>query len=123
MDPLTIALISTGVGQGLNYLAGRSAQSDMDKARKRQEEEQAMLDAIASFRRTPPGQARVAATPSGATRGLSILAQLAPLTMQFGLSRMPQAPNPVSTSAQYQGYGGVSNPNLGNNSPFQRYTP
>jgi hypothetical protein len=103
MDPLTVALISQGVGQGINYLAGRSAEKDMDKARKRQEEEQAMLDAIASFRRTSPGQARVAATPSGATRGLSILAQLAPLAVQYGAGRFgggpPKTPNTQMLSA------------------------
>jgi len=96
-NPLAVALISQGVGQGINYLAGRSAEKDMDKARKRQEEEQAMLDAIASLRRTAPSQARVAATPSGATRGLSILAQLAPLAVQYGAGRFgggpPKTPN------------------------------
>ena len=87
MDPLTVALIAQGVGQGVNYLANRSAQKDMDKASKRQEEEQSILDAIAAFRGTSPNQARVAATPSGTTRGLSILAQLAPLATQYGINR------------------------------------
>ncbi len=106
MDPLTVALISQGLGQGINYLAGRSAEKDMDKARKRQEEEQALLNAIASFRRTSPDQARVAATPSGTTRGLSMLAQLAPLAVQYGAGRFgggppntPNTPNAQTLSA------------------------
>ena len=103
MNPLTVALLSQGVGQGINYLAGRSAEKDMDKARKRQEEEQAMMDAIAAFRRTNPSQARVAATPSGTTRGLSILAQLAPLAVQYGAGRFgggpPNTPNAQASNA------------------------
>ena len=102
-SPLAVALIATGVGQGVNYLANRSAQKDMDKARRRQEEEQSILDAIAAFRGTTPSQARVAATPSGTTRGLSILAQLAPLATQYGINRFgggpPNTPNAQTLSA------------------------
>jgi hypothetical protein len=103
LDPLTVALIAQGVGQGVNYLASRSAEKDMDEARKRQEEEQAMMNAIAAFRGTNPSQARVAATPSGTTRGLSILAQLAPLAVQYGAGRFgggpPNAPNAQASNA------------------------
>tara|TARA_R100001230_G_scaffold25304_1_gene19624 strand:+ start:2496 stop:2855 length:360 start_codon:yes stop_codon:yes gene_type:complete len=105
-NPLAVALIAQGVGQGINYLANRSAQKDMDKASKRQEEEQSILDAIAAFRGTSPSQARVAATPSGTTRGLSILAQLAPLATQYGINRFggsspntPNTPNAQTLSA------------------------
>jgi hypothetical protein len=41
INPVTIAIAQ----QGLNYAAGKSAQSDAEKARKKQEEEQAMLSA------------------------------------------------------------------------------
>jgi len=83
--PLPLAaLLAAQVGTGL--LANQSAQGDAEKARKKQEEEQAMLNAIAAFRGGPAGQAQGGGRLSGKTQGLSILAQLAPLLgqMKFG---------------------------------------
>jgi hypothetical protein len=87
INPVTIAIAQ----QGLNYAAGKSAQSDAEKARKKQEEEQAMLNAIAAFRGGPAGQAQGGGRLSGKTQGLSILAELAPLLgkIKFGGGRAP----------------------------------
>jgi hypothetical protein len=87
INPVTIAIAQ----QGLNYAAGKSAQSDAEKARKKQEEEQAMLNAIAAFRGGPAGQAQGGGQLSGKTQGLSILAELAPLLgkIKFGGGRAP----------------------------------
>ena len=89
INPLTIAIAQ----QGLGHLANRSAQDDAEKARKKQEEEQAMLNAIAAFRGGPAGQAQGGGRLSGKTQGLSILAQLAPLLGQvkFGGGGAPSA--------------------------------
>lgn len=90
--PLPLAaLLAAQVGTG--YLANQSAQGDAEKARKKQEEEQAMLNAIAAFRGGPAGQAQGGGRLSGKTQGLSILAQLAPLLGQikFGGGARPSA--------------------------------
>lgn len=68
------------INAGANYLSSKSAQSDADKARRRAEEENKMLNAVAAFR---GGGAPQTVTPqtevSGATRGYNLLQKLAPL--------------------------------------------
>ena len=101
--PLPLAaLLAAGVGTGL--LANQSAQSDAEKARKKQEEEQAMLNAIAAFRGGPAGQAQGGGKLSGKTQGLSILAQLAPLLGQVkfggGGARPSASPMPSGGGAR-----------------------
>lgn len=83
--PLPLAAM-LAINTGANLLAGQSAQSDAEKARRKAEEEQNMLNAIAAFRGQAPQQAQASMSPSGRTQGLSILAQLAPLLgrMNFG---------------------------------------
>jgi hypothetical protein len=91
INPLTIAL----AGQGLQYAAGNSAQDDAEKARKKQEQEQAMMNAIAAFRGGQAGQAQGGGQLSGKTQLLSSLGQLAPLLGMLGGggSKSPQSPN------------------------------
>jgi hypothetical protein len=101
INPVTIAIAQ----QGLNYAADKSAQSDAEKARKKQEEEQAMLNAIAAFRGGPAGQAQGGGQLSGKTQGLSILAQLAPLLGQIkfgggGAPRPSASPMPSGGGAR-----------------------
>ena len=68
------------INAGANYMTSRSLQGDAEKARKRAEEEQQMVNAVAAFR---GGAAPQTVTPqteiSGRTRGYNLLRQLAPL--------------------------------------------
>ena len=90
INPLTIAIAQ----QGLQYAAGKSAEGDAEKARKKQEQEQAMMNAIAAFRGGQAGQAQGGGQLSGKTQLLSSLGQLAPLLgMLGGGSKSPQSPN------------------------------
>ena len=80
INPLTIAIAQ----QGLQYAAGKSAEGDAEKARKKQEQEQAMMNAIAAFRGGQAGQAQGGGQLSGKTQLLSSLGQLAPLLGMLG---------------------------------------
>ena len=68
------------IGAGTNYLTSRSLQGDAEKARRRAEEEQQMLNAVAAFRGGGAPQTVAPQTEiSGRTRGFNLLRQLAPL--------------------------------------------
>jgi hypothetical protein len=67
------------IGAGTNYLTSRSLQGDAEKARRRAEEEQQMLNAVAAFRGGGAPTVAPQTEISGRTRGFNLLRQLAPL--------------------------------------------
>ena len=101
INPLTIAL----AGQGLQYAAGKSAEGDAEKARKKQEQEQAMMNAIAAFTGGQAGQAQGGGQLSSKTQLLSSLGQLAPLLGMLGggKSKHPRISGGLGTTSADMG--------------------